>query len=42
MRKSRVTETLDKPAIVGLCILDLSKVLIYEVHYDYIKNKHGR
>ena len=32
---------LNKPACVGMCILELSKVLMYEFHYDYIKNKYG-
>ena len=41
IRKSKVTLTLKKPAYVGMCILDLSKVLVYEFHYDYIKNKYG-
>ena len=41
MRKSKVTLTLNKPAYVGMCILDLSKVLVYEFHYDYIKQKYG-
>ena len=40
-RKSKVTLTLDKPANVGMCILELSKVLMYEFHCDYIKNKYG-
>ena len=34
-----VTLTLNKPAFVGMCSLDLSKVLIQEFVYDYIKNK---
>ena len=25
---------------IGMCILELSKVLMYEFHYDYIKNKY--
>ena len=37
--RNKVTLTLNKPASVGMCILDLSKVLIYEFYYYYIKNK---
>ena len=36
--KSKVTLTLNKPAYTRLCISDLSKVLIYELIYDYITN----
>ena len=29
IRKSKITLTLNKPEYVGMCILDMSKVLIY-------------
>ena len=40
--KSKVILTLNKPAYVGMCILDFSKVLMYEFRYDYIKNKYWK
>ena len=39
--KSKVTLALNKPVFVRMCILDLSKVLKYKFHYDYMKNKYG-
>ena len=41
IRKNKVTLTLNIPAYIGMCILELSKVLMYEFNYDYIKNKYG-
>ena len=41
IHKIKTTLTLNKPAYVGMCIFELSKVPMYEFHYDYIKNKHG-
>ena len=38
--KNKVTLTLNKPAYVGMCILELSKVSMYEFHYDHIENKY--
>ena len=38
--KSKLVLKLNKPAYIGMCILELSKILMYEFHYDYIKNKY--
>ena len=39
VRKSKVSLKLNKSAYIRMCILELSKVLMYKFHYDYIKNK---
>ena len=36
IRKSKATLTLNKRAYIRMCILDLSKVLIYEFYYEHI------
>ena len=40
IRKNKLALKLNKPAYIGMFISELSKVLMYEFHYDYIKNKH--
>ena len=35
------TLTLNRPAYVGMCIINLSKMLMYDFHYNYIKKKYN-
>ena len=37
--KSKLELKLKKGAYIGMCNLELSKVLIYDFHYNYIKKQ---
>ena len=39
IHNSKVTLTLNKRVYFGMCILNFSKVLVYEFHYDFLKKK---
>ena len=39
MRKTQIL--MNKPVYLGLLILDLSKTVMYEFWYEYVKPKHG-
>ena len=39
--KETLIITLDRPAYVGMGILDLSKTLMYDFHYNYVKSRYN-
>ena len=41
VHKIKEALTLNRPAYVGMCILNLSKMLMYDFHYNYIKKRYG-
>ena len=40
MRKTEII--INKPMYLGLSILELSKILMYEFWHDYLKPKYGK
>ena len=42
VHKIKETLTLDRPAYVGMCILDLSKTLMYDFQHNYVKSRYGK
>lgn len=39
MRETNIV--LSRPIYAGFCILDLSKIYMYQFHYDFMKAKYG-
>ena len=41
VHKMKESLTLNRPAYAGMCILDLSKTLMFDFHYNHIKQKYN-
>ena len=41
IEKDKCRTEFDKPTHIGASMLELGKVLMYDFHYNYIKNKYG-
>ena len=41
-RNEKTQILMNKPVYLGLSILDLSKTVMYEFWYDYVKPKYGK
>jgi hypothetical protein len=41
VKRMKEVLTLNKPCYVGMCVLELSKVLMYDFHYGLMKDEHG-
>ena len=41
MKKKKTEILMDKPVYLGLSILELKKILMHELWYDYVKPKYG-
>ena len=37
----KIKVVMNKPVYLGQAILDLSKIVMYEFHYDYMKKKYS-
>ena len=41
VHQTQTVLSVNRPSYVGMCILDLSKTLMHDFHYNYNKKKYG-